>query len=165
MAWYAIQCLPQCEQKAKTSIERMGFNVIVPVACEQRRRLRRGVIVEQKKYVPMFSTYLFIECEALPDWLYHERMLLRPLPSWKEPHEIPFPLIKEMIIRSGEITVNEWAQIQSFAKGDKIRRKGDNSGLTMLVDEVKNNKLVALVEFLGKLHRKVLPYSHVEAAE
>ena len=165
MAWYAIQCLPQCEHKAKVSIERMGINVQMPVIVERRQRFRGGAFMKTETYKPMFSGYVFLEATYVPEWLNKDYSVLRPLPSWDAPRVIPDSLVQAALSRSGEITVDEWKRIQRFAAGDTVRRKGDASGLTMKVLGDDDQSLVVLVEFLGKLHRKVIPYTHVEAAE
>ena len=156
--WFAIQTLPQSELKAVNSISRMGVIAVSPVVIE--RRIRRQVKHQYER--PMFQGYIFIEAAALPDWLYEERHILRVLPSWRAPKPIPDELIGNALSHSGEITVDEWKDIQKFYRGEMVRHK--KSGLIGKVDEVRGRKLVMLVELLGKMHTKIVRQDQVEAA-
>lgn len=164
MSWFAIQTMPQSEQRAKTSIERMGFNVQLPVLVERRQRYRGGKLIKSVTETPMFQGYVFLEAAYVPEWMNKECWVLRPLPNWNEPRAIPERLVQAAISRSGEITVDQWRTIKRFAAGDEIKRKGDNSGLTGTVLSVEDEHLVVLFVMLGKEHLLVLGADQVEAA-
>lgn len=161
--WFALQTLPQQEENAKVSLERMGVNAQYPVAVERRVRHRRSATIRQEVEKPMMPGYIFVEVPFLPDWFYQERHLLRALPSWHAPRSIPDALVRNALGMSGQITINEWREVQQYFAGDSVRHRA--SGLTGKVDEVRGKKLVLLVELLGKLHRRTVPVEHVEAAE
>jgi transcription antitermination factor NusG len=160
MTWFALQTLPQRERDAVTSLQRMLMNAQCPFIVERRIRHRRSATIEQEVRKPMFTGYILLECAYLPEWVYRERFVLRPLPT-----PIPEHLALSALARSGEITVDEWRRIQKFAEGDIIRRKGDASGLTMTVLSADDNNLVALSRLFGRENRVSMPVNTVEAAE
>jgi len=157
MAWFAIQTTPQAEFKAVQSIERMAVTAVCPIVIERRVRHRRSATVKQEISKPLFQGYVFVEMGYLPAWLYQEKHVIRPLTS-----PIPDDLMRNALEMSGEITVNEWREVQRFHRGESVRLK---SGIPAIVDDVRGKKLILLVELLGKIHRKTVMADQVQAAE
>lgn len=155
MSWYALQCTPQSEFKATASIERMGVTCVCPIVIERRVRHRRSATVKQEISKPLFTSYIFVEMGYLPAWLYQEKHVIRPLTS-----PIPDDLMRNALEMSGEITVNEWREVQRFHRGESVKLR---SGLPAIVDEVRGKKLILLVELLGKIHRKTVMMDQVAA--
>jgi transcription antitermination factor NusG len=153
--WFALQTTPQAEFKAVQSIERMGVTAICPIVIERRVRHRRSATVKQEISKPLFTGYVFVEMGYLPAWLYQEKHVVRPLT-----YPIPDDLMKNALEMSGEITVNEWREVQKFHSGESVRLK---SGIPAIVDEVRGAKLILLVELLGKIHRKTVLMDQVAA--
>lgn len=157
MSWFALMTSPQAEFKAVASIERMAVNAVCPIVVERRVRHRRSATIKQEIAKPLFTGYIFCELGYLPSWIFQEKHVIRPLTS-----PIPDDLMRNALEMSGEITVDEWRDVQRFYRGDTVRLR---SGIPAKVDEVRGAKLVLLVELLGKIHRKTVMADHVEAAE
>jgi transcription antitermination factor NusG len=157
MSWYALQCTPQSEFKAVQSIERMAVTAVCPIVIERRVRHRRSATVKQEISKPLFTGYVFVEMGYLPAWIYQEKHVIRPLT-----YPIPAHLMLNALKMSGEITVNEWREVQKFHRGESVKLR---SGLPAIVDDVRGAKLILLVELLGKIHRKSVMADQVEAAE
>jgi len=157
MSWYALQCTPQSEFKAVASIERMAVTAVCPVVIERRVRHRRSATVKQEISKPLFQGYVFVELGYLPSWIFQEKHVVRPLTS-----PIPDDLMRNALEMSGEITVDEWREVQRFYRGDTVRLK---SGIPAIVDEVRGAKLVLLIDFLGKIDRKTVMQDQVQASE
>ena len=153
--WFALQTTPQAEFKAVQSIERMAVTAVCPIVIERRVRHRRSATVKQEISKPLFVGYVFVEMGYLPAWIYQEKHVIRPLTS-----PIPDDLMKNALEMSGEITVNEWREVQKFHRGESVRLK---SGIPAIVDDVRGAKLVLLVELLGKIHRKTVMMDQVAA--
>lgn len=164
MAFYALQTLPQSEYKAQLALERMGLFALIPTAIERRLRKRGGVLVKTESYRPLFPGYVFLGVEKILPWMPKEKFILRALPSWESPLDIPVPLIQAMLAQSGKITVDEWRDLQRFARGDKVKRKGDPSGLAGEVMSADSEKLVVLFKLMNKDVRQTFKQSQVEAA-
>lgn len=160
MSWFALQVFPQRERDVVTSLQRMLMNAQCPVVVEKRVRVRRSATIEQEVRKPMFTGYILLECAYLPEWIYRERYVLRPLST-----PIPEHLALSALARSGEITVDEWRRIQKFVEGDKIRRKGDAAGLNMTVLSADDKNIVALSRLFGREDKVTLALDLVEAAE
>ena len=153
--WFALQTTPQAEFKAVQSIERMGVTAICPIVIERRVRHRRSATVKQEVCKPLFPSYIFCELGYLPSWIFQEKHIVRPLTS-----PIPDDLMRNALEMSGEITVDEWREVQKFHSGESVRLK---SGIPAIVDEVRGAKLILLVELLGKIHRKTVLMDQVAA--
>ena len=158
MAWFALMTTPQAEFKAEFSISRMGVNAQCPIVIERRIRQRRSATIKQEVCKALFPSYIFVELGYIPAWIFQEKHVVRPLTS-----PIPDDLMRNALEMSGEITVDEWREVQAFYRGNMVRHK--QSGLVGKVDEVRGKKLIMLVELLGKIHRKTVTHEQVEAAE
>lgn len=157
MAWFAIQTTPQAEFKAVQSIERMAVTAVCPVVVERRVRHRRSATIKQEVAKPLFQGYVFVELGYLPSWIFQEKHIVRPLTS-----PIPDDLMRNALEMSGEITVDEWREVQRFHRGESVKLK---SGVPGIFDGMRGEKLVILAEMLGKVHTFVVGKEHVEAAE
>lgn len=161
--WHVLNVTTTHEMDVADSFARMDINAQCPLVVERRHRRRRGRFSRTEEFKPIYPGYLFVECEYVPAWFRNERHVIQPLWSWERPQLIPEHLVINAIQMSGQITVNEWKEIQAFAAGDSVLHRA--SGLIGKVDEVRGKKLVLLVELLGKLHRRTVSVEHVEAAE
>jgi transcription antitermination factor NusG len=155
--WFALQTTPQAEFKAVQSIERMGVTAICPIVIERRVRHRRSATVKQEISKPLFCGYVFVELGYIPAWIFQEKHVVRPLTS-----PIPEHLMRNALEMSGEITVDEWREVQRFHRGESVKLK---SGVPGIFDGMRGEKLVILAEMLGKVHTFVVGKEHVEAAE
>ena len=155
--WWALMTTPQAEFKAEQSISRMGCNAQCPIVIERRVRHRRSATIKQEVFKPLFPSYIFVELGYLPSWLFQEKHVIRPLTS-----PIPDDLMANALDMSGEITVDEWREVQRFHRGESVKLR---SGIPAIVDEVRGKKLILLVELLRKIHRTTVMAEHVEAAE
>lgn len=150
MTWFAIMTKPQMEFRAVEALERMGINAQCPLVVEIRARRRRNAMIRQEVGKPMFTGYMFIEAEYIPNWMTKEDWFVRPLPSRAAPRHIPSDLIETALASSGQITLDEWRKVTRFAKGDTVKRKGDASGLTGIVLSAVEEKLIVLFNLLGE---------------
>lgn len=145
MSWWALMTAPQSEFKAEHSISRMGVNAQCPIVVERRIRQRRSATIKQEVCKPLFPSYIFVELGYLPAWIFQEKHIIRPLAS-----PIPDDLMLNALASSGQITLDEWRKVTRFAKGDTVKRKGDNSGLTGIVLSAVEEKLIVLFNLLGE---------------
>ena len=157
MSWWALMTTPQSEFKAEHSISRMGVNAQCPIVVERRIRQRRSATIKQEVCKPLFPSYIFVELGYIPAWIFQEKHIVRPLTS-----PIPEHLMRNALEMSGEITVDEWREVQRFHRGESVKLK---SGVPGIFDGMRGEKLVILAEMLGKVHTFVVGKEHVEAAE
>lgn len=165
MTWYAIQTMAQHEFKAEIAIRRLGYRAECPVAIEQRQRLIKGARVLQEVQRPMYPGYCFAEFGAawVPNRLRLEGAIIGPVPSWSHAVQIPADQVEAALSLSGKIRYGAWLKAQRLAAGDRVRRKGDDSGLEMTIDEIRKCKAVLIFESLRKEHRVTVPIDQLEA--
>ncbi|RUO74536.1 transcription/translation regulatory transformer protein RfaH [Pseudidiomarina sediminum] len=151
-AWYVIQTKPKQEQRARTHLENLAFDVALPMlSIERVRRGKRTAVSE-----PLFPSYIFVKVDAASPNFHRIRSTLgvsKLVKFGETPAQVSDDVVSQMLCFSEK---NETAQqLDPNAApqvGDQVEIvEGPFSGLLAKVVALDGaSRCVVLLDFLQK---------------
>jgi transcriptional antiterminator RfaH len=165
ISWYAVRTKPLAEARALENLRRQGYRAYLPRARVELRHARRRRIVLR----PLFPRYLFagLDRSSMP-W--------RPILSTfgvsdlvrvgGEPARVPPEIVAALEGREAAGAFDRVGRSGSLRLGDLVRVTSGvfEEMIGRLVELREGDRVVVLLDFLGRAVRAELPQDAVAAA-
>lgn len=163
-SWYAVYTHSHSEMKAQINLEQQGFETYYPRFQKQRRHARRLDTI----MAPLFPRYIFVKFDMEMDrWrVIHSTIGVKQLVQFGEmPATVPEQIIDDIRTSENErglIVLNNRAPM---IKGDRVQviRGPMCNNLGLFVEMSDNERVIILIDFLGRKVKTKVPSSFVEA--
>lgn len=162
--WHVVRTQPHAENKAKTHLDRQGFETYLPPRLKKRRHARR---VETVK-APLLPGYLFVAINRQTQrWRCISSTIgvSHLICHGEEPAAVADSLVDALRDREDESGLVRLPPRASFATGDKVRLlDGAFADLIGLFEGMKDSERVSvLLDLLGRKVRLLLDAHAIEA--
>jgi transcriptional antiterminator RfaH len=165
ICWYAVRSRPQAEARALENLLRQGYRAYLPRARVELRHARRRQIVLR----PLFPRYLFVGLDRAS-------MAWRPILSTfgvsdlvragGEPALVPAEIVAALEGREAAGAFDRVERSGSLRLGDLVRVTSGvfEEMIGRLVELRERDRVLVLLDFLGRAVRAELPQDAVAAA-
>lgn len=162
--WYVVYTQPNGELRAVLNLKRQGFGAYVPHCLKERRHARRTERVAR----PLFPRYVFVHLDLETDrWrsVYGTFGVSDFIGNGSGPVPVPEEIIEEIRAHednSGLVVLD----LPAFRRGQKVEIvEGPMTTQTGLFQHMTDNqRVVLLLELLGRFVRVTMPRAAVTAA-
>jgi transcriptional antiterminator RfaH len=162
--WHVVHTQPHAESKAKTNLDRQGFETYLPRYIKKRRHARRVDTVK----APLFPGYLFVAINRQTQRWRCIRSTIgvsHLICNGEEPVAVADSIVDALRDRQDESGLVRLAPRASFATGDKVRLlDGAFADLIGLFEGMKDSQRVSvLLDLLGRKVRLLLDARAIDA--
>lgn len=171
--WYTIECKIREEFKVNDRLTNQGYESYLPVTNKDKRYLTPGATVKNI-LTALFPRYLFVRMNEGEDDFHPVSKtpgvirivkMTRRDDGYLYPTAVPEYVINFLKGMEDERGIRDTQE--NHVKGDVIRISDMDSpfyGLTAIVDGDPDERVIALLNIMGKLHKIPFDYWQVETA-
>lgn len=163
--WYAAYTRPQAETRAGRELRQQGFEAFLPLERRLRRHARRTDTVLR----PLFPRYLFVALDIERQrWRAVDgtRGIVHLVRRGELPAPVPVGVVEDLRARADAEGTVPVETLALFAPGQKLQVvAGPFAGHTGRYESLTaDQRVVLLLELLGRPVEVVVPSLHVDAA-